>query len=129
MITQQPLLLKLQRKLLFFIIIIFQSETCCKTTLVTRYFSGKVSCHAIKLFIDCEHRCLTPCKLHSCSLTEFFFLILDLYFMTKWRSLSLKYRRGFDLFANMVKIQQKTRRRCSYFQFVSFGLSNRSKFP
>ena len=43
-----------------FIVIIFQSETCCKTTLVTRYFSGKVSCHAIESFVDCEHRCLTP---------------------------------------------------------------------
>ena len=38
-------------------------------TLVTRYFVRKVSCHAIELFIDYEHRCLTPCKLHSCSLT------------------------------------------------------------
>ena len=43
-----------------FIVIIFQSETCCKTTLVTRYFSGKVSCHAIESFVDYEHRCLTP---------------------------------------------------------------------
>ena len=41
------------------IVIIFQSETCCKTTLVTRYFSGKVSCHAIESFVDYEHRCLT----------------------------------------------------------------------
>ena len=70
------------------------SETCCKTTLVTRYFVQKVSCHAIELFIDYEHRCLTPCKLHSCSLTEFFF-ITDLYFMAKWRRSSFKYRRGF----------------------------------
>ena len=70
------------------------SETCCKTTLVTRYFVQKVSCHAIELFIDYEHRCLTPCKLHSCSLTEFFFII-DLYFMAKWRRSSFKYRRGF----------------------------------
>ena len=38
-----------------------------------------------------------------------------------------KYRRGFDLFANIVKIQQRTPRRCSYFQFVSSRLSNRSK--
>ena len=48
-----------------FIVIIFQSETCCKTTLVTRYFSGKVSCHAIESFVDYEHQC--------CSLTDFFF--------------------------------------------------------
>ena len=41
----------------------FQSETCCKPTLVTRYYSGKVSCHAIELFIDYEHRCLTIWKL------------------------------------------------------------------
>ena len=54
-----------------FLIIIFRSETCCKPTLVTRYFSGKVSCHAIELFIDYEHRYLTTCKLDSCSLTEF----------------------------------------------------------
>ena len=53
-----------------FLIIIFRSETCCKPTLVTRYFSGKVSCHAIELFIDYEHRYLTTCKLDSCSLTE-----------------------------------------------------------
>ena len=52
-----------------FLIIIFRSETCCKPTLVTRYFSGKVSCHAIELFIDYEHRYLTTCKLDSCSLT------------------------------------------------------------
>ena len=38
-----------------------------------------------------------------------------------------KYRRGFDLCANIVKIQQRTPRRCSYFQFVSSRLSNRSK--
>ena len=30
------------------------SETCCKTTLVTRYFLRKVSCHANELFIDYE---------------------------------------------------------------------------
>ena len=75
-----------------FIVIIFQSETCCKTTLVTRYFSGKVSCHAIESFVDYEHRC--------CSLTDFFFffffVIIDLHFMAKWRSPSFKYRRGFD---------------------------------
>ena len=64
MITEQPLLLlKPQRKP--FCIIIFQSETCCKATLVKRYFSGKVSCHAIELFIDYEHRCLASCKLHN----------------------------------------------------------------
>ena len=97
-----------------FIVIIFQSETCCKTTLVTRYFSGKVSCHAIESFVDYEHRC--------CSLTDFFFffffVIIDLHFMAKWRSPSFKYRRGFD--------QLRTPRRCSYFQFVSFRLSNHS---
>ena len=75
-----------------FIVIIFQSETCCKTTLVTRYFSGKMSCHAIESFVDYEHRC--------CSLTDFFFffffVIIDLHFMAKWRSPSFKYRRGFD---------------------------------
>ena len=76
-----------------FIVIIFQSETCCKTTLVTRYFSGKVSCHAIESFVDYEHRC--------CSFTDFFFfvfflVIIDLHFMAKWRSPSFKYRRGFD---------------------------------
>ena len=65
MITEQPLLLlKPQRKP--FCIIIFQSETCCKATLVRRYFSGKVSCHAIELiFIDYEHGCLASCKLHN----------------------------------------------------------------
>ena len=42
--------------------LIFQSETCCKLTLVTRYYSGKVSCHAIELLIDYEHRCLTTCN-------------------------------------------------------------------
>ena len=64
MITEQPLLLlKPQRKP--FCIIIFQSETCCKATLVRRYFSGKVSCHAIELFIDYEHRYLASCKLHN----------------------------------------------------------------
>ena len=96
-----------------FIVIIFQSETCCKTTLVTRYFSGKVSCHAIESFVDYEHRC--------CSLTDFFFffVIIDLHFMAKWRSPFFKYRRGFD--------QLRTPRRCSYFQFVSFRLSNHSK--
>ena len=41
-----------------FCIVIFQSETCCIATLVTRCFSGKMSCHAIELFIDYEHRCL-----------------------------------------------------------------------
>ena len=47
--------------------------------------------------------------------------------MAKWRSPSFKCRRGFDLFANIVKIQQRTPRRCSYFRFVSFRLSNLSK--
>ena len=51
---------------------IFQSETYCKPTLVTRYYS-QGRCHAIELFIDYEHRRLTPWKLHSCSLTEFEF--------------------------------------------------------
>ena len=60
-------------------------------------------------------------------LTESFFQILHLHFMAKWRSPSFKYRRGFDLFANIVKIQQRTPRRCSYFRFVSFRLSNLSK--
>ena len=92
-----------------FIVIIFQSETCCKTTLVTRYFSGKVSCHAIESFVDYEHRCLTP-RLQPQRF--FFFVIIDLHFMAKWRSPSFKYRRGFD--------QLRTPRRCSYFQFVSF---------
>ena len=55
-----------------------------------------------------------------------FFLIKDLHFITKWRSSSFQYRRGFDLFANGVKIQQGTPRRCSYFQFVSFRLSKHS---
>ena len=93
-----------------FIVIIFQSETCCKTTLVTRYFSGKVSCHAIESFVDYEHRCLTP-RLQPHRFF-FFFLIIDLHFMAKQRSPSFKYRRGFD--------QLRTPRRCSYFQFVSF---------
>ena len=41
-VTERPLLLLKPRQKIF-IIIIFQSETCCKPTLVTRYFSGKVS--------------------------------------------------------------------------------------
>ena len=102
MITQQPILLvKPQRKLFF-----SPSETCCKTTLVTRYFVRKVSCHAIELFIDNEHRCLTPCKLHSCSLTEFFFII-DLHFMAKWRRSSFKYRRGFWSLRERGKVSAK----------------------
>ena len=60
MITEQTLLLmKPQRKPFF---LIFQSETCCKLTLVTRYYSGKVLCHAIELLIDYEHRYLTTCN-------------------------------------------------------------------
>ena len=100
-----------------FIVIIFQSETCCKTTLVTRYFSGKVSCHAIESFVDYVHRCLTP-RLQPRGFF-FFFVIIDLHFMAKWRSPSFKNRRGFDLL--------RTPQRCSYFQFVSFRLSNHSK--
>ena len=103
-----------------FIVIIFQSETCCKTTLVTRYFSEKVSCHAIESFVDYEHRCLTPRpQPHGFFFFFFFFVIIDLHFMAKWHSPSFKYRRGFD--------QVRTPRRCSYFQFVSFRLSNYSK--
>ena len=30
-------------------------------------------CHAIEFFIDYEHRCLSPWKLHCCSLKEFYF--------------------------------------------------------
>ena len=44
-----------------FCIVIFQSETCCKATLVTRYFSGKMSCHAIELFIDYKTSMLVNC--------------------------------------------------------------------
>ena len=103
-----------------FIVIIFQSETSCRTTLVTRYFSGKVSCHAIESFVDYEHRCLTPRpQPHGFFFFFFFFVIIDLHFMAKWRSPSFKYRRGFD--------HLRTPQRCSYFQFVSFRLSNHSK--
>ena len=35
------------------------------------FFREGVCCHAIVLFIDNEHRCLTPWKLYSYSLTEF----------------------------------------------------------
>ena len=57
----------------------------------------------------------------------FFFVIIDLHFMAKWRSPSFKYRRGFDLLANVLKIQQRTLGRCSYFQFVSSRLAIYSK--
>ena len=60
MITEQTLLLMKPQQKPFFLI--FQSETCCKLTLVTRYYSGKVSCHAIELLIDYEHRYLTTCN-------------------------------------------------------------------
>ena len=72
-----------------FIVIIFQSETCCKTTLVTRYF--------FKEGVMSRNRIIHRLRAH-------------------------KYRRGFDLCANIVKIQQRTPRRCSYFQFVSSRL-------
>ena len=49
--------------------------------------------------------------------------IIDLHFMAKWRSPSFKYRRGFDLLANLLKIQQRTTERCSYFQFLSSHLA------
>ena len=35
----------------------------------------------------------------------FFLIIIDLHFMAKWRSFFFKYKRGFDLFANVVSIQ------------------------
>ena len=44
---------------------IFQSETCCKPTLVTWMVSRNRIIHRL--------RRLTPWKLHSCSLTEFEF--------------------------------------------------------
>ena len=53
MITKKTIIIaETLTKTFFNFFVIFQSETCCKTTLVTRYFSGKVSCHAIEFFID-----------------------------------------------------------------------------
>ena len=49
--------------------------------------------------------------------------IIDLHFVAKWRSPSFKYRREFDLLANLLKIQQRTSGRCSYFQFLSSRLA------
>ena len=115
MITEQPILwMKPQRKLFF---LNFQSETCCKPTLVTRYYLGKVSRNRI------IHRLRTSMldTLEIALLQPHGILIwiIDLHFMAKWRSPSFKYRRGFDLLANVLKIQQRTLGRCSYFQFVS----------
>ena len=115
MITEQPILwMKPQRKLFF---LNFQSETCCKPTLVTRYYLGKVSHNRI------IHRLRTSMldTLEIALLQPHGILIwiIDLHFMAKWRSPSFKYRRGFDLLANVLKIQQRTLGRCSYFQFVS----------
>ena len=115
MITEQPILwMKPQRKLFF---LNFQSETCCKPTVVTRYYLGKVSRNRI------IHRLRTSMldTLEIALLQPHGILIwiIDLHFMAKWRSPSFKYRRGFDLLANVLKIQQRTLGRCSYFQFVS----------
>ena len=123
MITEQPILwMKPQRKLLF---LNFQSETCCKPTLVTRYYLGKVSRNRI------IHRLRTSMldTLEIALLQPHGILIwiIDLHFMAKWRSPSFKYRRGFDLLANVLKIQQRTLGRCSYFQFVSSRLAIYSK--
>ena len=115
MITEQPILwMKPQRKLFF---LNFQSETCCKPTVVTRYYLGKVSRNRIihrlrtSMLDTLEIALLQP---HG-----IWIWIIDLHFMAKWRSPSFKYRRGFDLLANVLKIQQRTLGRCSYFQFVS----------
>ena len=114
-------------KTFFKIFLVFQSETCCETTLVTRYFfQGR--CHVTQSNysstenIDAWH--FVNC---TAAASQNAYLIRDLHYMAKWHSPSSKYRRGFDLIANGVKIQRGTPRRCSYFQFVSFHLSNHSK--
>ena len=56
----------------FLLLLVLNQKHAAKQLQSRDIFSGKVSCHAIELFIDYEHRCLTPCKLHSCSLTEFY---------------------------------------------------------
>jgi len=121
MITEKPLLLlKLQRKLYFNFPIRNMLQTNFSHAILVR--EGVMSRNRI------NHRLRTS-MLDTLEIVSrnHFFQILHLHFMAKWRSPSFKYRRGFDLFANIVKIQQRTPRRCSYFRFVSFRLSNLSK--
>ena len=106
-------------KTLFFLI--FQSETCCKPTLVTRYYSGKVSRN--RIFHRLRTSMLDTLEIALLQPHGILIWIIDLHFMAKWRSPSFKYRRGFDLLANLLKIQQRTTERCSYFQFLSSHLA------
>ena len=103
----------------------FQSETCCKPTLVTRYYSGKVSRN--RIFHRLRTSMLDTLEIALLQPHGIWIWIIDLHFMAKWRSPSFKYRRGFDLLANVLKIQQRTLGRCSYFQFVSSRLAIYSK--
>ena len=115
MITQQPLLLlKPQRKL--FLSLLFSNQKHAAKQLQSRdIFQGR--CHVTQS----NHSSTTNIDAAASRIFFFFFfVIIDLHFMAKWRSPSFKYRRGFD--------QLRTPRRCSYFQFVSFPLSNHSKY-
>ena len=103
--------------------LIFQSETCCKLTLVTRYYSGKVSCHAIELLIDYEHRCLTTCnsiQVQSVKLLyvvffffsiESFYIEWNCFWMTVYKTSNkfLKMSANFEYFS--INKQYTSRRR------------------
>ena len=115
MITEQPLVSMKPHQKFFFLN--FQSETCCKPTLLTRYYSRKVSRN--RIFHRLRTSMLDTLEIALLQPHGILIWIIDLHFMAKWRSPSFKYRRGFDLLANVLKIQQRTLGRCSYFQFVS----------
>ena len=99
----------------------------CWPTLVTRYYSGTVSRNRIIHRISTWSSMLDTLEIAQLQPHGILIWIIDLHFMAKWRSPSFKYRRGFDLLANVLKIQQRTLGRCSYFQFVSSRLAIYSK--
>ena len=99
----------------------------CWPTLVTRYCSGTVSRNRIIHRIRTWSSMLDTLEIAQLQPHGILIWIIDLHFMAKWRSPSFKYRRGFDLLANVLKIQQRTPGRCSYFQFVSSRLAIYSK--
>ena len=68
--------MKPQQKLFF---LIFNQKHAANQLYSRDIIQGR--CHAIEFFIDYEHRCLTPWKLHCCSLTEFYF---ELYICILW---------------------------------------------
>ena len=116
--------------IIFFLLLLVLNQKHAANQLQSRdIFSGKVSCHAIELFIDYEHRCLTPCKLHSCSLTEFY---VELQICILWLNgtvLPLNTEEDWYLCERSEDSAKNTTEMFIFFSIESFYITQQSTYP